>query len=367
MVDHDALTVAVTEASALDPTYAGPIGNFLLPSPPFGLARDALHRMVRGLVGHSNAQELFGLLLPCGDGTAETFDLETISAWFVWEAKRRPASEVVADFGYFLDHREAEGLKVELIHGLKIETAIDLGTSLRLEPFCELPPSWQKNMLARQREFGRYGIDRLSDPVALTIRFPISPSLANRDDERTFERHKKENAERQSLMNLVPLLLTLLGDGAPVASESWSQVTGRGVPSLGSPGYAWGFEDLGLMAHRPPTQIEPAEAQDLTREFLSLPEKSRTRLEIPLRHLNRSRRQFTPEAAAIDLRTALEALLVPDAGQEFTFKVSLFGAWMLGNDYEQRQKAFTRLNKAYGLGSQAVHGGKFRGNTDRRR
>jgi hypothetical protein len=65
------------------------------------------------------------------------------------------------------------------------------------------------------------------------------------------------------------------------------------------------------------------------------------------------------------LRTALEALLVPDAGQEFTFKVSLFGAWMLGNDYEQRQQAFTRLKTAYGLGSQAVHGGKFKGNKAR--
>jgi hypothetical protein len=58
-------------------------------------------------------------------------------------------------------------------------------------------------------------------------------------------------------------------------------------------------------------------------------------------------------------------LLVPDAGQEFTFKVALFGAWMLGNDYPERQRAFGRLTKAYSLGSRAVHGRKITGDKAR--
>jgi len=140
MVDHGALTDAVTEACALDPAYAGPNDNFLVRLPGFGLAMAARNRIMRGLVDHSNTAGLFGLLLPCGDGAAETFDLEMAADWLIWEANRRPASEVVADFAYFLDHRDMEGLKVELIHGLQIETSIDLGASLRLEPFAKLPP-----------------------------------------------------------------------------------------------------------------------------------------------------------------------------------------------------------------------------------
>jgi hypothetical protein len=115
------------------------------------------------------------------------------------------------------------------------------------------------------------------------------------------------------------------------------------------------------MGFRPPAQVVATEVRELIRGFLALSDKSRTRLGIPLRHLNRSRRQYTPEAAAVDLRTALEALLVPDRGQEITFKVSLVGAWMLGNDHEQRKRAFDRLKRAYGLGSEAVHGGKIKG------
>jgi hypothetical protein len=58
-------------------------------------------------------------------------------------------------------------------------------------------------------------------------------------------------------------------------------------------------------------------------------------------------------------------LLVPDAGQEITFKVALFGAWMLGNDHAERQRAFDRLTEAYRLGSRAVHGGKITGDKAR--
>jgi len=317
---------------------------------------------MQGLIDHSNSAGFFRLLMPCGDGTAEIFDLDMAAAWLVWEANRRPASEVVVDFAYFLDHREVEGLKVELIHGLQIESSIDLGASLRLETFATLPASWQKNVFAQRGEFERYDFRRLGDPVALTIRFPISPGLANPGDQSTFDKHKREDAERQLLMDAIPPLLTLLGHGAPVASGSWSQVTGRGVPALGSPALATGFENLGAMAYRPPIQIDPVKAQTLVGQFLELPQISRTRLGVPLRHLNRSRRQYTAEDAATDLRTALEALLVPDAGQEITFKVSLLGAWMLGNDHEERKRAYYRLKKAYGMGSQAVHGGKIKGN-----
>ena len=138
MVDNDALTAALTEACALDPAYAGPADNLLLRPPGAGLAKAALNRVVLGLLHHSNASELFGLM-PCGDGTAETFGLETAAVWLVLEANRRPASEVVDDFAHFLDRREVEGLKVELVHGLQIKASIDLNTSLRSETFDNLP------------------------------------------------------------------------------------------------------------------------------------------------------------------------------------------------------------------------------------
>jgi hypothetical protein len=304
MVDHDALTAAVTEACALDPEYAGPSNIILLRPPGFGLNMAARNRVVKGLQDHSNAAEFSGLLIPCGDGTAEGFDLDLAAAWLVWEAKRRPASEVVGDFAYFLEHRKVEGLKIELMHGLQIATSIDLGASLRLGPFTSLPSSWPAKWFAQRREFEHsHNTGRLGDPVALTLRFSISPGLVPQDDRRTFERQEREDIERRSLMDAIVPLFTLLGDSAPVVSGSWSQATGRGVPSLGPSRLLTGFEDLGVMGFSPPAQVVATEVRELIRGFLALSDKSRTRLGIPLRHLNRSRRQYTPEASAVDLRS----------------------------------------------------------------
>jgi hypothetical protein len=333
MVDHDALTAAVIEAFELDPLYSGP--HSLLRDRGFGLSPAARDRIAQALVDHTDVGALTGNLIPCGNGLAETFDFELIAAWLVGEARRRQPAQVVEDFAYFLEHRELEGLKVEIVYGVKLEASIDLGASLKLEPFDDLPLSWQKELIKLRRHLEYRWFDRyFGDPVALTMRFALSPALASPNDQSAFEKHKREDTKRQSVMDAIPPLLTLLGHGAPVAAESWCQAKGRGVPALGPPGFATGFENLGLMAHRPPIHIDPTGAQTLVEQFLELPQSSQRRLGVPLVHLNHSRRQYTVEAAAIDLRTALEALLVPDAGPELTFKVSLLGAWMMGDGPE---------------------------------
>jgi hypothetical protein len=361
MLDHDALTAAINEARELDDRFPHPSIPGLLERANFPISDAARVRILRGVLDHTSASELFGMSIPSGDGeTAETFDIDLVARWLIWEAKRRSASEVASDFAYFLTHRKTEGLKIELLHGLQISAPIDLEGSLRLEPFSELPRSWQATAFAQRLELERsHNTGRLGGPVALIMRFPIRPSLVKPDEQSVFERHKRDDAKRRSLMDAVVPVFTFVGDSAPVVSGSWYQATGRGVPSFGPPLFT-GFEDLGIMGFKSPIQVIAAEVKQLTSLFLALSDKSRKRLGVPLRNLNRSRRQYTLDAAAIDLRTALEALLVPAAGQEITFKIALFGAWMLGNNDEERQHAFDRLTEAYRLGSKAVHGGSIK-------
>ena len=63
----------------------------------------------------------------------------------------------------------------------------------------------------------------------------------------------------------------------------------------------------------------------------------------------------------IDLRIALELLFLNDLSgkdrQELRFRQAIFGAWYLGENFEHRQRIFTKLRRAYDLASQAVHGG----------
>ena len=65
----------------------------------------------------------------------------------------------------------------------------------------------------------------------------------------------------------------------------------------------------------------------------------------------------------IDLRIALEALLLPDnPNQQLGFTVAARGAWLLGEDGAGRREAWKMLRNAYAAASKAVHIGEVKEN-----
>ena len=71
----------------------------------------------------------------------------------------------------------------------------------------------------------------------------------------------------------------------------------------------------------------------------------------------------------IDLRIALESLYLQNIGDEkdrgeMRFRLSLYGAWHLGVEYEERKGIRKRLREAYDTASKAVHGGNLKDKTD---
>ena len=63
----------------------------------------------------------------------------------------------------------------------------------------------------------------------------------------------------------------------------------------------------------------------------------------------------------VDLRMALEALFLRDFtnehSQEMRFRLSLFGAWFLGQNFQDRRRIRKVLRDAYDAASGAVHTG----------
>ena len=79
--------------------------------------------------------------------------------------------------------------------GSRSQRRLISGACLRLEPFLDLPPSWQAIVFAQRRELElSYNTGRLGEPVALTLRFPVSPGLVKPDDGAIFQRHKRQDA-----------------------------------------------------------------------------------------------------------------------------------------------------------------------------
>ena len=72
----------------------------------------------------------------------------------------------------------------------------------------------------------------------------------------------------------------------------------------------------------------------------------------------------------VDMRMALEALFLRDftneQSQEMRFRLSLFGAWFLGQDFEDRRRIRKVLREAYDKASGAVHTGDLASTDDNR-
>ena len=84
------------------------------------------------------------------------------------------------------------------------------------------------------------------------------------------------------------------------------------------------------------------------------------KLRIATERWRRSRRAYVRlEDAFIDLRIALESLYLKDSvnerSQEMRFRLTVFGAWQLAENFDERRSIRKTLSAAYDMASKAVH------------
>ena len=86
----------------------------------------------------------------------------------------------------------------------------------------------------------------------------------------------------------------------------------------------------------------------------------RENLELAIRRWIRSKRPGSDMDKLIELRIALEALYEIGGVNEKGFRIATYGAWHLGEDFQQRKEYREILRKTYSDSSSAVHGGKVK-------
>lgn len=88
--------------------------------------------------------------------------------------------------------------------------------------------------------------------------------------------------------------------------------------------------------------------------------KPRENLDLAMRRWIRSKRQRTDLDKLIELRIALEALYEIGGLNEKGFRIATYGAWHLGQNFEQRRTYREILRKVYDDSSRVVHAGKLK-------
>lgn len=296
---------------------------------------------------------IFGATLyPGRAGSGEVVGVESIAWWLLERSLDSEPARAVGEFQQFLATRSGFARWVLLVDGVRVIEPVDLGAGVQLMPFSALPNSLQKRAVERHLRGGVFG---QIEPAALTTSTPISQILLPIGYSAPAPSGvlRLDWSDPDYRLEAVCSLLALFGEIAPKDFGAWVQASGTGVPSQG----AFALSFLPGPGSFGQITVDPGAARELINRFFDLAETYRNHLMVPLGRLGQSMRQPTVEGAAIDLRTALEAMLVKDGNGEFSHKVALRGAWLLGETVARRRAIFKELKDAYSWGSVAVHKG----------
>ena len=88
-----------------------------------------------------------------------------------------------------------------------------------------------------------------------------------------------------------------------------------------------------------------------------------TSLDLGIARWRRSKRATTIEDRLVELRIALESVLLPDDKGvlgEKRHRLAIRGAWLLGETLEQRKSYFRSLRDAYDFASSVLHAGRLK-------
>ena len=88
-----------------------------------------------------------------------------------------------------------------------------------------------------------------------------------------------------------------------------------------------------------------------------------TMLDLGIARWRRSKRATTKEEQLVELRIAMESVLLADdkgAVGEKRHRLAMRGAWLLGETFEQRKTYFGSLRDAYGFASNVLHAGSLK-------
>ena len=104
--------------------------------------------------------------------------------------------------------------------------------------------------------------------------------------------------------------------------------------------------------------LEAYSMMDEFREKYAPPEPTRRSRRFAIavhRWLASTRYSHDVYSSFIDIRVALEAILLPGTRGELSYRLSQNGAWYLGENFEQRRMYRKQLKRAYNLASRIVH------------
>lgn len=248
------------------------------------------------------------------------------------------------------------------IHGLQLDKAINLCPGFRLVPFGSLPKSSSKAALLRSpREPGAFvpaGV-WFGPDVALIHEYDICPVFIGDENDQEIQ---ERPVDMQCLMDIVSCL-TVAGINAPLPLAYWHEfcpdypvIDLSRIPTLIGHNVLTASRIHGFKYY-----FDDCLANEIVDSFTALSVSTRDSLRVPLQRLNLALRRSALVDVAIELRIALEAILLSKnkGSGELKYRMQCRAARLLGNNLATRKEIFDSVKEVYDLCSGAVHTGQL--------
>lgn len=263
----------------------------------------------------------------------------------------------VERFISYVTDNAANATAVLAVSGAKVDEAIRLGPDVTIIATTALQPSMQRGTALGQDAFAAMG-RRIAIPCVLTTPLKFGPVFyIPKTPQPSGEMDAYVSAEKaQSVLEEALDLLSVMGI-YPHYQMSWLQPDDLLMSSGMSGGWSFSTYQYHLGQH---VTVPKDPTEKLGEAYFSIDRQKRSKmLRIPLDRLGRAGRERDISDRAIDLGIALESLLLHDLADrgELSFRLSLRGAWLLGDTAEERVDIQKALRALYDLRSRAVHSG----------
>ena len=308
--------------------------------------------------------EVLGKTLCNGQGGGG-FNSERLANWLVVNSKLTSIDSTIDVLNNYLNMEYNEVLQILAFSGLYIEKEIQVSKNLKLIPYNNLPPSFQKENLYplafRPEILKRFGIPPL-DPYEGNYRAP-SAAFA-KEINVTPKISKGTRDEVVSNSELIEALdfLVLIPGCSPSYSGEWNEfkesVPCKHIVGGGSTSF---LSSMGHSIYKlTPDTWE--KYRELYFHYKNLSQNERNKLKTPLNRLNQSRNKPRPMDKVLDLGIAYEAFFLSDAGskEQISYKLRLRASMYLGDSLSERINIMSFISAFYDCRSSVAHSGSLK-------
>ncbi len=337
--------------------------HFIDPFDPPAWAKSMESQQLIERLSAADTERLFESALQRIGNHAFAVDYYRLLRWMVDRAREVGSQQCVKEVFDYFDCVDFSAHAILFVAGVHCDHVVDMGQGITLAPISLVPTSRMKAIMAHA------GDTRMPTPIpsaVLTRPFQQRKRHWSQSKEtRTTEPGDWLGGEVLQTLDDARLCLSLSDQELLAIQTIASTMSADDHFPMLEFGVSWGLHSFRapISFSRRINDANVGVARTLFDQFVALLPEDRTHIRIPMEKIVEAAAVTDWVRSAVELRVALESLLLPDGDKgELRYRLSTRAAILGGGSIEERRDARKRMTKVYDLCSKAVHTGRLPGN-----